>query len=68
MSPLPERRRRSTLSIVDDGILVVVAVVVAVFAFKIVGFLVGTVWFLLKLAALVALVFVVLKALRSRAR
>jgi hypothetical protein len=68
VSPLPERRRRSTLSIVDDGILVVVAVVVALFAFKIVGFVVGTIWFLFKLAALAGLVYVALRVLRSRVR
>ncbi|HEY3190525.1 MAG TPA: hypothetical protein VGJ70_23740 [Solirubrobacteraceae bacterium] len=67
MSPLPERRR-STLSIVDDGLLVVVAVVVALFAFKIIGLIVGTVWFLFKLAALVGLIFVALRVVRSRFR
>lgn len=70
-SGLPDKRK-STLSILDDGILVVVAIVGGLLLLKVAGilfgFVVGTVWFLVKLAALVGLVYVVLRAIRNRVR
>ena len=45
-----------------------VSVVVALLAFKVLGVLVGVAWFLVKLAAFAALVFFILRAVRSRGR
>ena len=63
-----QRRGKSTLALVDDAILVVVAIVGAIFLFKIIGFLAGALWFVLKLAVLAALVYGVLRVLKSRVR
>lgn len=72
MTRIPVRSRRSTLATIDNAALVVVALVVAVVAFKILGavfgFVFGLVWFLFKVAAVVALAYLVFRALRSRAR
>ena len=72
MTRIPARTRKSTLATVDNAVLVVVAVVVAVVALKLIGivfgFLFGVVWFLFKVAAVVGLAYLVLRALRSRAR
>ena len=70
MTNLPEQRKqgRSTLSKLDDGLLVVVAVVGALIVLKLFGGLIATVWFLVKLAAVAALIFVVVRAIRSRGR
>lgn len=71
MSNLPERASRSkksALSIIDDGLLVVVAVVGALVLLKVFGAIVATVWFVVKVAAVAGLIYVVVRALRSRAR
>lgn len=73
MNELPERAKphKSTLSLLDDGLLVVVAVVGALIVLRLVGAIVATVWFVVKVAFVAAVVFVVLRALRgfrSRAR
>lgn len=67
MSNHPQRRK-STLAIVDDGILVVVAIVGALFLFKIIGFLAGTVWFIFKVALLVGAVYAALRFVKNRVR
>lgn len=53
----PSRRSRSTLSLVDDGLLVVGALVVGFLVLKFIGLIVGTVFFFVKLAVVAALVF-----------
>ena len=70
MSNLPDRPRsgRSTLSVIDDALLVVVAVVVALVVLKIIGAIVATVWFFVKLAFLAGLIYLVVRAVRSRGR
>ena len=65
---LPASRRRGTLAIIDNGLLVVVAIVAAVLAFKVLGFVFGALWFLFKVAAFVAFAYFVFRLLRSRAR
>ena len=62
----PARRRRSTLDVLDNGLLVVVGVVVALVLLKVVGFIAGTVFFLVKLALLAGAVYVVLRLLTRR--
>jgi hypothetical protein len=65
----PARRTRSTLDVLDNGLLVVVGVVAALVLLKIVGFIAGTVFFLVKLALVAGAVFVALRLLlRSRGR
>jgi hypothetical protein len=69
MAALPERRRSaggSALAILDTGLLVVVGVVVALVALKVVGIIAGTLFFLIKLALLAGAVFVVLRFLTRR--
>lgn len=73
MNDLPERAkpRKSTLSLLDDGLLVVVAVVGALIVLRVAGAIVATVWFVVKVAFVAAFAFVVLRGLRgfrSRAR
>ena len=68
MTRLPVSRRRGTLAIIDNGVLVVVAIVVAVLAFKFLGFVFGAMWFLFKVAAFAGFVYLVFRLLRSRAR
>ncbi|HEX2850429.1 MAG TPA: hypothetical protein VHN98_07740 [Acidimicrobiales bacterium] len=75
MSNLPEpaagnspQRGRSFLSILDDALLVVVAVVVIFVVLRIIGFVAAAIFTGLKIALLVALVYVVVRALRSRGR
>ena len=71
MSNLPEpapRQRKSTLSVIDDGLLVVVAVVGALVLLKVVGAIVATMWFVVKAAFVAGLIYVVVRAIRSRAR
>ncbi len=53
---LERRSHKSTLSKVDDVLLVVVVGVVAIVALQIVGWIVGTVWFLVKAAVVVGLI------------
>ncbi|HEX7168788.1 MAG TPA: hypothetical protein VF230_17560 [Acidimicrobiales bacterium] len=63
------RKRSSKLSVLDDGLLVLGAVVGALILLKVFGAIVATVWFLVKIAAVAALVYVVLRMVfRSRAR
>lgn len=71
MSNLPDRAPRpgkSALSLIDDGLLVVVVVVGALVLLKVVGAIVATLWFVVKVALLAGLVYVVVRAIRSRAR
>lgn len=63
---LPQRLRdrnpsriSSGLALADNALLVVGAVVVALVALKFLGFILGGVWFLVKLAAVAAAVYVV---------
>ena len=49
-----ERRQRSTLSKLDDALLVGVVVIVALVGLQLVSWVMGTVWFLVKVAAVVA--------------
>lgn len=65
MAGLPERRR-STLAVIDNGALIVVGVIAALVVLKIVGFIAGTVFFLVKLALLAGAVFVVLRLFLRR--
>jgi len=66
VSKVPEVRRRSTLDTIDNGLLVVAVVVVALLALKVVGFIVGTVWFLGKLAILAGLIYVIARTVLRR--
>jgi hypothetical protein len=67
--PVPGQKKRSTLAIVDDGLLVVVAVVAALVVLKVIGLVIGTIFFVVKLAAVAGVLFVAARiALRSRAR
>ena len=50
--------RRSTLEVLDTGLLVVVGVVAALVALKVIGFIAGTIFFLVKVAVLAGVVFV----------
>ena len=59
-------RTRSTLEILDTGLLVVVGVIAALVVLKVIGFIAGTVFFLVKLALLAGAIFVVLKLLVRR--
>ena len=70
MPNLPVRgdNRRSLLSRADDALLVVVAVVGALILLKLFGTIVATIWFFVKLAAVAALVFFVVRLVRSRGR
>ena len=67
MAGLPERRR-STLEVFDTGLLVVVGVIAALVVLKIVGFIAGTVFFVVKLALLAGVIFVVLRLALGRRR
>jgi hypothetical protein len=53
---LERRTHKSTLSKVDDVLLIVVVGVVALVAINVVGWIVGTIWFLVKAAVVVGLV------------
>lgn len=71
MADLPDvpRRGRGALATLDGALLVVVGVVAALVVLKVVGFIAGTVFFLVKVAVLAAVVFVALRVfLRSRGR
>ena len=57
---LPEKRRNA-LAIADNALLVVGGIVVAIIALKLLGFLVGTLFFAIKVAVVV---FVVAAAIR----
>ena len=62
----PKGRTRSTLEVLDTGLLVVVGVVAALVALKVVGFIAGTVFFLVKLALLAGAVYVALRLVVRR--
>ena len=67
MAGLPERRRSSsTLEVLDNGLLVVVGVVVALLALKFLGFIAGAIFGLVKLALLAGAIFVVVRLLTRR--
>ena len=67
--PVSGQKKRSTLAIVDDGLLVVVALVAALVVLKLIGFVIGTIFFVVKLAAVAGVLFVAARlVLRSRAR
>ena len=51
-----------------DGLLVVVAVVGALVLLKVVGAIVATMWFVVQAAFVAGLIYVVVRAIRSRAR
>ena len=53
---LERRNQKSTLSKVDDVLLIAVVAVVALVAINIIGWIAGTVWFLVKAAVVVGLV------------
>jgi Flp pilus assembly protein TadB len=63
-----ERRRSSGLDRLDDALLVVVAVVGALFALKVVGWVIGTVLFVVKVAVVAAIAFVALRVVSRRQR
>jgi hypothetical protein len=63
---VPPSRSRSALATLDTGLLVVVGVVAALVVLKIVGFIAGTVFFLVKLAVLAGVVFVALRLFLRR--
>ena len=58
--------KRSTLEVLDTGLLVVVGVIAALVVLKVIGFIAGTVFFLVKLALLAGAIFVALKLLVRR--
>ena len=60
------RNKRSTLEVLDTGLLVVVGVIAALVVLKVVGFIAGTVFFLVKLALLAGAIFVAVKLLVRR--
>jgi hypothetical protein len=62
-----EPRRRSTLSKLDDWLLVVVVAVAAVFALQIISWLIGTVFFLVKVAVVAAVIGLVIAYFNRRA-
>jgi hypothetical protein len=62
------RRGGGVLSRLDDLLLVGVAVVAVLVVLKIVGFIAGTVFFFVKVAVLVGVVFLALKLLRRGRR
>jgi hypothetical protein len=60
-------RNRSTLSRIDDWLLVAVITVVGAFlVFNVIGWLMGAVMFLVKLAIVAAIAGVAVKAISSR--
>ena len=76
MSDLPELQRadadrpptKKLASILDDALLVVGAVVVALVVLKTLSIIAGTIFFMIKVAAVAGLIYVVLRVLRSRSR
>lgn len=63
-----ERRRSSGLDRLDDALLIVVAVVGALFALKVLGWIIGTVLFVIKVAVVAAIAFVALRIVSRRQR
>lgn len=73
MSDLPElrsgpvqRRKKSALSVVDDGLLVVGAVVAALLVLKALSLVAGTILFMIKIAAIAGVIYVALRLLKGR--
>lgn len=67
--PVPGQKKRSTLAILDDGLLVVAALVVGLVLLKAIGFVIGTIFFVVKLAAVAGVLFVAARlVLRNRGR
>lgn len=58
---LEPRRTGGTLQAMDNVLLVVVAVIGVLIVLKIVGFIAGTIFFLVKVAIAVAIVFAALR-------
>ncbi|MGH2686083.1 MAG: hypothetical protein ACRDJP_11515 [Actinomycetota bacterium] len=56
MRALERRNQKSTLSKVDDVLLIAVVAVAALVAINIIGWIAGTIWFLVKAAVVVGLV------------
>src|SRR5207244_5759572 len=61
----PRNRRRSTLDRLDDGLLVVAGIVGVLLVLQVVSWVVGTVLFVIKLAVVAAVVFVILRVLAA---
>ena len=61
-------RISSGLAIADNALLVVGAVVVAFVGLKFLGFILGGVWFMVKLAAVAAAIYVVSRLVMRRNR
>ena len=65
----PRRSGGGLLSKADDALLVVVGIVAVLVVLKVVGFIAGTIFFFVKAAILVGLVYLVLRFLtRGRGR
>ena len=65
MAGLPERRR-STLAVLDNGLLILVGIVAAVVVLKIIGFIAGTIFFLVTLALVAGAVYLALRLFLRR--
>ena len=66
---VPSRKKRSAVSLLDDGLLIVGALVAALILLKVLSVVAGTIFFVIKLLAVAAIVFVVLRyVVRSRSR
>lgn len=63
---LPDRRRRSTVDVLDDALLVVVAVGVGLVLLKVLGWIVGGVLFLIKVALIAAVAYVAIRFVSRR--
>jgi hypothetical protein len=64
---LPERRR-STLDIADNALLVVGAIMVGLIALKLIGIIVGTVFFAIKIAIIVFIIAAAFRFATGRSR
>jgi hypothetical membrane protein len=62
----PLERRRSTISRLDDGLLIVVAVVAALFVFSLLTWVIHAVAFIVKVAVIAAVVALVVRAVNRR--
>lgn len=65
---LPAARKRSAVSLVDDALLVVVALVGALIVLKVLSAIASTIFFAMKLLAIAAVFFIVFRVVRSRLR
>jgi hypothetical protein len=61
----PRNRRRSTLDRLDDGLLVVVAVVGVLLLLQVVSWAIGTILFVVKLAIVAVVVGLVLRLIAA---